>query len=270
MYPRPTPGAALPDFLDPLFVASGFAVGFVVGLTGVGGGSLMTPVLIFLFGVHPATAVGTDLLYAGGTKMAGTAIHGLHRNIDWPLVGRLAMGSLPAAVLCLLALWWLGMDSHRADTLITRSLGIALAATAITVLMRRRILNRYAARLAGLQGRTVHRLTILVGAILGALVTLSSVGAGALGATALLLLYPRHGIARIVGSDIAHAVPLTLIAGAGHLAMGQTDLGMLGSLLLGSVPGIVLAGSIAPRVPEQALRMALAGVLLLVSLRLLF
>jgi uncharacterized membrane protein YfcA len=220
----------LPDFLHPLFVASGFAVGFIVGLTGVGGGSLMTPVLIFLFGVHPGTAVGTDLLYAGGTKMAGTAIHNIHRNVDWPLVGRLALGSLPAAALCLLALGHLGTGSHTANALITRSLGVAL----------------------------------------GALVTLSSVGAGALGVTALLLLYPRHEVPRIVGSDIAHAVPLTLLAGAGHFAMGQTDLGMLASLLLGSVPGIMIASNIAPRVPEQVLRTALAAVLLLVALRLLF
>jgi uncharacterized membrane protein YfcA len=258
----------LPDFLHPLFVASGFAVGFIVGLTGVGGGSLMTPVLIFLFGVHPGTAVGTDLLYAGGTKMAGTAIHNIHRNVDWPLVGRLALGSLPAAALCLLALGHLGTGSHTANALITRSLGVALAATAITVLFRRRILARYAGRVS--DTRAIHALTVAVGAALGALVTLSSVGAGALGVTALLLLYPRHEVPRIVGSDIAHAVPLTLLAGAGHFAMGQTDLGMLASLLLGSVPGIMIASNIAPRVPEQILRTALAAVLLLVALRLLF
>jgi uncharacterized membrane protein YfcA len=255
----------LPDFLHPLFVASGFAVGFIVGLTGVGGGSLMTPVLIFLFGVHPGTAVGTDLLYAGGTKMAGTAIHNIHRNVDWPLVGRLALGSLPAAALCLLALGHLG--TAPANALITRSLGVALAATAIAVLFRRRILARYAGRVS--DTRTIHALTVAVGAALGALVTLSSVGAGALGVTALLLLYPRHEVPRIVGSDIAHAVPLTLLAGAGHFAMGQTDLGMLASLLLGSVPGIMLASNIAPRVPEQVLRTVLAAVLLLVALRLL-
>jgi uncharacterized membrane protein YfcA len=260
----------LPDFLHPLFVVSGFAVGFIVGLTGVGGGSLMTPVLIFLFGVHPAAAVGTDLLYASGTKMAGTAIHNIHRNIDWPLVGRLALGSLPAACLSLGALWLLGAVSHAAGTLITRSLGVALAATAVAILFRRQILARYAERLSVLDMRAIHALTVVVGAVLGALVTLSSVGAGALGATALLLLYPRHQVSRIIGSDIAHAVPLTLLAGAGHFVMGQTDLGMLASLLLGSVPGIMIASNIAPRVPERVLRTALAAVLLLVSVRLLF
>jgi uncharacterized membrane protein YfcA len=255
------------EFLNPLFAVSGFGVGFIVGLTGVGGGSLMTPVLIFLFGVHPGTAVGTDLLYACGTKTAGTWVHNIHHNIDWPLVGRLALGSLPAAALCLLGLSWLGAGA--ASAFVTRTLGIALAATAIAILFRRQILNRYATRVAALGMRTIHLLTIAMGACLGALVTLSSVGAGALGATALLLLYPRHEVSRIIGSDIAHAVPLTLIAGAGHVAMGQTDFGMLASLLLGSVPGIMLASSIAPRVPERVLRTVLACVLLLVSARLM-
>lgn len=257
----------MPDIFHPLFIASGFAVGFLVGLTGVGGGALMTPVLIFLFGVHPGTAVGTDLLYASGTKLAGTAVHNLHRNVDWPLVGRLALGSLPAAAVSLVVLWHLG--AGQASLLITRSLGVALAATALAILLRRRILARYAGRMDQVQTRTIHALTTLMGAGLGVMVTLSSVGAGALGVTALLLLYPRHDIQRIVGSDIAHAVPLTLLAGAGHLALGQTDLSMLASLLLGSVPGIVLAGTIAPRLPEHVLRYSLAAVLLLVSLKML-
>ena len=255
--------------LHPLFIVSGFAVGCIVGLTGVGGGSLMTPVLIVLFGVHPGTAVGTDLLYASGTKLAGTAVHNIHRNVDWPLVGRLALGSLPAAGLSLLMLWHLGAGSHTANVLITRSLGVALAATAVAILFRRQILARFGGAMAALAPQRVHRLTVLMGAVLGGLVALSSVGAGALGVTALLLLYPRHDIQRIIGSDIAHAVPLTLVAGAGHMAMGQTDFSMLASLLLGSVPGIMLASAIAPRLPEHVLRYLLAAVLLLVSIKLL-
>jgi uncharacterized membrane protein YfcA len=259
----------LPEFLDPLFVLCGFGVGFLVGLTGVGGGSLMTPALIFLFGVHPSAAVGTDLLYASGTKLAGTAIHSLHRDVDWPLVGRLALGSLPGAAVGMAGLIWLGAASPAANALITHSLGVALGATAIAVLLRRQILSRYGTRLSGLDKRTIHRLTTLMGAVVGILVSLSSVGAGALGVTALLLLYPAMPTARIVGSDIAHAVPLTLLAGISHLAMGQTDLGMLASLLVGSVPAVVLAGTLAPRVPDKALRYALSGVLLLVAIRLL-
>ena len=260
--------AIMPDFLQPLFIVSGFGVGFIVGLTGVGGGSLMTPVLILLFGVHPGTAVGTDLLYAGGTKAAGTAVHALHRNVDWPLVGRLALGSLPAAAVSLVALHLLGETS--AQGLITRCLGVALGATAIAILLRRRILARWGAAATGMAPRKLHSLTVLTGVILGALVTLSSVGAGALGVTALLLLYPGHDIRRIVGSDIAHAVPLTLLAGAGHMSMGQVDLGLLASLLLGSVPGIMLASTIAPRLPEHMVRYGLAAVLMLVSVKLLF
>lgn len=257
----------MPDILHPLFIAAGFGVGFIVGLTGVGGGSLMTPALIVLFGVNPGVAVGTDLLYAGATKAVGTLVHNVHHNVDWKLVGRLALGSLPAAGLSLLALGWL--EGGAASALITRCLGLALGATAITIIFRQRLLTHGRDHLEKLTPKAVNRLTVLTGAIVGALVTLSSVGAGALGATALLLLYPRHDIRRIVGSDIAHAVPLTLLAGTGHLALGQVDGIMLASLLLGSVPGIVLASTIAPRIPERVVRGLLAAVLLAVSAKLL-
>jgi uncharacterized membrane protein YfcA len=257
----------VPDFLHPLFIAAGFGVGFIVGLTGVGGGSLMTPILIVLFGVVPGVAVGTDLLYAGGTKAVGTLVHNIHHNVDWRLVGHLALGSLPAAAISLLTLHWL--DGPQAGTLITHCLGVALGATAIVTVFRHKILARGQAVMAALTPKTVSRLTVLTGAVVGALVTLSSVGAGALGATALLLLYPRHDIRRIVGSDIAHAVPLTLLAGMGHLAMGQVEGALLVSLLLGSVPGIIIASHIAPRIPERVVRGTLAVVLLAVSAKLL-
>lgn len=255
--------------IDPLFVASGFAVGFIVGLTGVGGGSLMTPILILLFGVHPAAAVGTDLLYASVTKTGGAFVHGLRRTVHWPLVGRLAFGSLPAAVLTLLALNRFGGESAALNALVSKSLGFALLLTAITLIFRRMLIARYAERLAALGDATVARLTVLTGAALGVLVTLSSVGAGALGVTALLLLYPRLPIARIVGSDIAHAVPLTLIGGAGHLLMGHIDLVMLATLLLGSLPGIVIASNLAPRLPEKVLQYGLSAVLVAVSAKML-
>jgi len=255
--------------INPLFVASGFVVGFIVGLTGVGGGSLMTPILILLFGVHPAAAVGTDLLYASVTKTGGAFVHGLRRTVHWPLVGRLALGSLPAAVLTLLALNRFGGESAALNALISKSLGFALLLTAITLIFRRMLIARYAERLAALGDATVARLTVLTGAALGVLVTLSSVGAGALGVTALLLLYPRLPIARIVGSDIAHAVPLTLIGGAGHLLMGHIDLVMLATLLLGSLPGIVIASNLAPRLPERVLQYGLSAVLVAVSAKML-
>jgi uncharacterized membrane protein YfcA len=260
------------DFLhhiNPLYVASGFAVGFLVGLTGVGGGSLMTPILILLFGVHPASAVGTDLLYASATKTGGSLVHNLHRTIDWKLVGRLALGSLPAALLTLLALSALGADTKALNALVSRALAVALVLTALSLVFRAALVRIYAARVGKIDAKLTHRLTIATGAVLGVLVTISSVGAGALGVTALVLLYPEMKMARIVGSDIAHAVPLTLVAGAGHLLMGHINYEMLATLLLGSLPGIAIASHLAPRMPEVAMRYALSGVLLLVSGRLL-
>jgi uncharacterized membrane protein YfcA len=254
---------------DPLFAASGFGVGLLVGLTGVGGGSLMTPLLILAFGIHPAAAVGTDLLYASITKAGGSLVHGLLRTIHWPLVGLLALGSLPSSLLMLVLLRHLGAESVVLNAVISRFLGVALLLTVAALIFRKQLLARYGARAGRLSDAARHRYTIATGIVLGTLVTVSSVGAGALGVTALLLLYPRLETARIVGSDIAHAVPLTLVAGAGHLLLGHIDFAMLGSLLVGSLPGITIASSIAPRLPEQALRYALAGVLVLVAVRLL-
>ena len=255
--------------IDPLFVASGFAVGFIVGLTGVGGGSLMTPILILLFGVHPAAAVGTDLIYASVTKTGGSLVHSFNRTIHWPLVLRLALGSLPASLLTILVLQQFAGETAALNALITRALGVALLLTAGTIVFRRWLIGRYAERLGAFGDARIAWLTTATGAALGILVTLSSVGAGALGVTALLLLYPKMPIARVVGSDIAHAVPLTLIAGVGHLMMGHIDVTLLTSLLFGSLPGIVIASSLAPRLPETVLRYALSAVLVVVSAKLL-
>ena len=256
--------------IDPLFSISGFVVGALVGMTGVGGGSLMTPLLILLFGIHPATAVGTDLLYASATKTVGTAVHGVSRTVDWQVVGRLAMGSVPMTVLTLLMLSRLGTQSPTATTLITSVLACALFGTAIVLIFRRRIIDRYAGYLASIAPHKTRAMTIAMGALLGVVVSISSVGAGAIGVTALILLYPHLPMARIVGSDIAHAVPLTLIAGVGHWILGLTDLGLLSSLLVGSIPGIIIGSYAAPRMPDAALRYLLAGTLLLVGGRLVF
>ena len=255
---------------DPLFSMSGFAVGALVGMTGVGGGSLMTPLLILLFGIHPATAVGTDLLYASATKTVGTAVHGVSRTVDWLVVGRLALGSVPMTALTLLVLSQIGTQTAAANTLITSVLAIALFATATVLLFRRKIIARYSERLAAISPATTRSMTIAMGGLLGVLVSISSVGAGAIGVTALILLYPHLPMARIVGSDIAHAVPLTLVAGMGHWVLGLTDLGLLGSLLVGSIPGIIIGSYAAPRIPDAALRYILAGTLFLVGGRLVF
>jgi uncharacterized membrane protein YfcA len=251
--------------IDPLYVTSGFGVGLLVGMTGVGGGSLMTPLLILLFGIHPSTAVGTDLLYAAATKAGGSVVHSWARSIHWPAVIRLACGSIPASVLTLVVLWQLDLDSAAARSLVNIVLSFALLLTAASLIFRKAIMESFRWRLERLGAGTIARATVLVGAMLGVLVSISSVGAGAVGVTALLLLYPQLPMARIVGSDIAHAVPLTLIAGIGHWAMGAIDWHLMGVLLMGSLPGIVIGSYFATRVPEMALRLLLAVTLIVVA-----
>jgi uncharacterized protein len=251
-----------------LYSISGFLVGLLVGITGVGGGSLMTPLLIILFGIHPATAVGTDLLYAAATKSGGTVVHGLQRTIDWRIVGRLAAGSLPATALTLLILSLLDIHGSVGRGLISGVLSSAMLATAAALSFRERILAFYAARVGEFNLRRTAILTALVGAVLGMLVSISSVGAGALGVTAVIMLYPRLPMARVVGSDIAHAVPLTFVAGIGHWVLGSIDWQLLGSLLAGSLPGILLGSCVAVRVPDTILRFGLATALVLVAGRL--
>jgi uncharacterized membrane protein YfcA len=255
-------------FIDPLYSISGFAVGFLVGMTGVGGGSLMTPLLILLFGIHPATAVGTDLLYAAATKTGGSVVHGWARSIHWGVVGRLACGSLPASILTLAVLWRLDLNGEVTRSLINLVLCGALFMTALSLIFRNAIMNRYRQRLDRVSPASTSLITVLVGAALGVLVSISSVGAGAVGVTALLLLYPGLPMARIIGSDIAHAVPLTLVAGGGHWLAGAVDWHLMGSLLVGSLPGIVIGSYSAIRVPETALRLALATTLILVATKL--
>ena len=254
------------DLINPLYAVSGLAVGFIVGLTGVGGGSLMTPLLILLFGVHPVTAVGTDLLYAGLTKAVGTTVHGRDGSVNWRIVALLASGSVPVSAATLLALHMLGLRAEATSVLISCVLGIALLATAASLLLRDRIVGLAAANDLSPERQTM--LTVLVGGVVGALVSISSVGAGAIGATALYFLYPRLPAKMIVGSDIAHAVPLTLIAGSGYWLLGSIDWGMLASLLIGSVPGIIAGSASARRVPDAVLRPILATVLALVGARL--
>ena len=251
--------------IDPLYVASGFGVGLLVGMTGVGGGSLMTPLLILLFGIHPSTAVGTDLLYAAATKAGGSVVHNLARSIHWPAVIRLASGSIPASILTLLILWQLDLRGDAARSLVNVVLAFALMLTAASLIFRKALLEALGRRMEQLDERAIARATVLVGIALGVLVSISSVGAGAVGVTALLLLYPRLPMARIVGSDIAHAVPLTLIAGIGHWAMGAIDWPLMGVLLMGSLPGIVIGSYFATRVPETALRLLLAVTLIAVA-----
>jgi uncharacterized protein len=237
-------------------------------MTGVGGGSLMTPLLVLLFGFHPATAVGTDLLYASVTKTVGTAVHGKRQTVDWRIVRGLACGSVPTSILTLFTMYELGINSARSSLVLNVLLGGALLLTSFAVFFRPWIL-RWAGHHFETSQSQVTRRTVVLGAILGVLVSVTSVGAGALGTTALLILYPRLPVARIAGSDIAHAVPLTLIAGIGHWLMGSVDFTLMLALLAGSIPGIIFGSVLASRASDAVLRPILAVTLFVVSVRLL-
>jgi uncharacterized membrane protein YfcA len=214
--------------------------------------------------------VGTDLLYAAATKTGGSLVHGYNRTIDWKVVGRLALGSVPMTALSVLLLYWLGVDSKASQSIITKALGVALLATAILLFLRKPIMAWYDRVIGEPNPALVARLTVFTGAVLGVLVTLSSVGAGAIGVTALVMLYPRMPAQRIVGSDIAHAVPLTLLAGLGHSILGTIDLHILVSLLCGSIPAIVVASIASARMSDTIVRVSLGVVLLVVVVRFWF
>ena len=254
------------------FTLAGLVVGFIVGMTGVGGGSLMTPILLW-FGINPATAVGTDLLYAAITKASGVWVHGRNKNIDWKITGLLSLGSVPAAALTLWFLTTLHTDTSALNAVIKQGLAVVLILTALAILFKTR-LQAFASRHAGdhyhLSDRNLNILTVLTGVVLGVMVTLTSIGAGALGTVALFLLYPFLATRRLVGTEIAHAVPLTLVAGLGHAGMGNMDWSLLGYLLLGSLPGIYLGSHLTGRISDRVLRPCLATMLLLIGYKLAF
>jgi uncharacterized membrane protein YfcA len=239
--------------MDFIAILSGFGVGAIVGMTGVGGGSLMTPLLISFFKLHPAVAIGTDLWFAGLTKSGGAWAHHRHGHVDYRIAGLLLMGSVPAAAATIALMHFTGITKGWASAL-TFSLGIALLLTAVTVAFRH-VWAEVGLRLERwIPESRKPALTVLCGLILGVLVSLSSIGAGAIGATMVLLLYPRLPTNRIVGTDIAHAVPLTLVAGLGHATLGHVEWGLLGALLIGSLPGIWLGAHLTKRLPEPVVR----------------
>ncbi|MBJ9977254.1 sulfite exporter TauE/SafE family protein [Pseudomonas sp. S75] len=254
------------------FTIAGLVVGFIVGMTGVGGGSLMTPILLW-FGINPATAVGTDLLYAAITKASGVWVHARNRNIDWKITGWLSLGSVPAAALTLWFLSTLHTDTTALNAIIKQGLAVVLILTALAILFKSRLqtfANRHAGDHYHLSPRSLNLLTVITGIVLGVMVTLTSIGAGALGTVALFLLYPFLVTRRLVGTEIAHAVPLTLVAGLGHAGMGNMDWSLLGYLLLGSLPGIYLGSHLTGRISDRVLRPCLAGMLLLIGYKLAF
>jgi uncharacterized membrane protein YfcA len=258
-----------------MYTVSGFAVGLLVGITGVGGGSLMTPLLVFLFGFKPAVAVGTDLIYAAITKSVGVFVHhGKHRSVEWNIVGWLALGSLPCAGATLYAIKNLMEVGKEITGMITVTLGVALLLTASALIFRSLLLKNSVVidddhsrqeNTGRFSSRWEKVATILTGAILGVLVTLSSVGAGALGTIALLFLYPKMSTVKIVGTDLAHAIPLTAVAGLGHLSLGNFDGDLLISLLLGSIPGIWIGSHLSAKIPEHYLRVVLSVLLMIIG-----
>ena len=256
------------------FILSGFAVGLIVGLTGVGGGSLMTPLLIFGFGIKPHLAIGTDLLFAAFTKMGGTVSLARRRLVPWRLVATLSMGSIPAALATLYVLHSLGPANPLVQKTMTLTLGVALLLTALAILYKAIRGKQVPGHIAHDQLTSASRprhwsLPLLFGALIGTLVTLTSVGAGAIGVTALMLLYPLLPLPRIVVADIAYAVPLTLVAGLGHASLGSVDWPLLGLLLTGSLPGIWLGSQLVHKTPDRVIRSLLSLLLAYAGVKLI-
>ncbi|MCY0966472.1 sulfite exporter TauE/SafE family protein [Parathalassolituus penaei] len=251
------------DFL--LYVLAGAGVGFIVGMTGIGGGSLMTPLLL-LFGFPPNVAIGTDLLYAATTKVSGAWSHYRQGHVDWTIFRRLALGSIAAALVTGLSLSQFFEDSDQYRSILTSVLGSMLIFTAVVIMLRTRI-QRWAAGFLSGSPKRIATLTVLMGVILGVAVTLSSVGAGAIGTAILMVLYPALASTRVVGTDIAHAVPLTFTAGLVHMNLGNVDFTLLGALLVGSIPAIHVSSKLAKHVPDSILRNVLASMLMALGLK---
>jgi hypothetical protein len=251
--------------LQSLYPVVGLIVGLVVGLTGVGGGSLMTPTLVFIFKIPLDLAIGTDLVFASLTKISGVIAHGARGNVNWRIVTRLAAGSLPASIATILVMSQFRAHGKPLDGIVLPLLGLSLVGTAAAVMLRKRIMSA-GGKMFELSEQTSNRLATAVGVVLGVMVTLTSVGAGAIGVAALMLLYPKIRGAEVVGSDLAHAIPLVTVAGLGHLQMGNIDYRLLVGLLVGSIPGIYIGSTVSARLPEVMMRRILAGVLLVMGI----
>jgi len=256
--------------MDGIFSVAGFIVGILVGMTGVGGGALMTPLLVLGFGVPALIAVGTDLLFAAITKTVGTISHGWQGSVQWPIVGLLALGSLPASIITLQYLSDIQQQTELMEAVIRSVLGFALLLTAFLLLFRQKLLECINTSFIE-EHQTMRRTaTVLAGGGLGFIVTISSIGAGALCIVILAVLYPKLKTTHIIGTDIAHAVPLTVIAGVGHFQLGNVDTSLLFYLLLGSIPGVILGSQLSERLPETVVRVTLASILFGVSLKLFY
>jgi uncharacterized membrane protein YfcA len=257
-----------------IHISAGAFVGLIIGLTGVGGGSLMTPILVLGFSIQPSIAVGTDLLYAALTKSSGVFFHHKNKTVDWKIVTLLSSGSIPSSITTIFFLEYIRNQGINYDSLIIITLGVMLILTSIIVFSKNRLLSFIRSRHPN--NTFIHNIkkyrpaiTVLSGISLGILVTLSSVGAGAIGAAILFLLYPHKKPIAIVGTDLAHAVPLTAIAGMGHLHFGSVDFDLLAGLLAGGIPAIYLGSYIGKKLPDRVLRPLIATFLLLMGFKLI-
>jgi uncharacterized membrane protein YfcA len=259
--------------MDFAFSLAGLVVGIAVGATGVGGGSLMTPILILFYGISPSVAVGTDLIYASISKAFGVTLHSHNGSVDWKLVGWMSLGSVPAALLTLVFLHEQPAGKDL-DHLIKLTLSIAIVVTALFTIFQERLMaliRRSPREAEAIESSTWQTpLTVICGVVIGALVTISSVGAGAIGMMVLLLLYPKHAPVRLVGSDLAHAVLITAIDGAGHASLGTVNWPMLWSLLVGAIPGIYIGTRIGFRLQARALKRVISGLLIFVGATMLW
>ncbi|WP_245929380.1 sulfite exporter TauE/SafE family protein [Agarilytica rhodophyticola] len=254
------------DFL--FYILAGAGVGLAVGLTGVGGGSLMTPLLI-LSGIPEKIAIGTDLLYAAVTKTGAMATHKRQGTIRWQLVFWLAAGSIPASIATNYVLRYIVPPDMDYTSQLSQALGFMLILTALVVFFRKRIqgeMDHQELKISWVH-RNANIITLSSGVFLGVFVTLSSVGAGAFCAALLMWLYPRLPALHIVGTDVAHAVPLTLIAGLGHLWNSNVDFYLLAGLLLGSLPAVHFGSKAAAKVPNTILQPVLAVLLLIIGIK---
>ncbi|HIF50862.1 MAG TPA: sulfite exporter TauE/SafE family protein [Thiotrichaceae bacterium] len=258
--------------MDFTFSIIGFGVGFIIGMTGVGGGSLMTPILVLGFNIQPAVAVGTDLLYAAITKSGGVLVHYKHGNIQWKILNLLFMGSIPASLCSIFIIRKLDHAGINYDNLIMTTLSVSLILTGLFLISRNKLhklsTNEKYASIKLLHRKLRKPITIFAGALIGTLVTISSVGAGVIGAAFLFFLYPRYKAIKIVATDLAHAIPITAIAGIGHAHIGTVDYFLLGSLIIGSLPGIYFGSHFGTLLPDKYMRPILACMLLAIGIRL--
>ena len=260
--------------MELIYIAAGALVGLVIGLTGVGGGSLMTPILMLGFGIPPVIAVGTDLLYAAITKCSGVYFHHKHKTVDWKVVLLLGSGSVPCSLITIVALQYLEKTGVDYDTVILITLGVMLILTSFIIFIKDQLLsfihsNHADSAFVNYVKHYRPQITVLCGCLLGCVVTISSVGAGAIGSAILFLLYPRKSTIGIVGTDIAHAVPLTAVAGLGHLHLGSIDFYLLLGLLMGGVPAIYVGSLVGKKLPDWVLRPLIALFLLAMGIKLI-